>query len=555
MAPMANAEDDGPPPEPEVVTLFVRAEDLVIQERIKKPSGEMAAAVIVPHVYFASVLENKQLSKRVLSDYAGLENSEPSVLKALRDFSFHIAAGNTDEAYRCVEGIQSRNVWENLAKMCVKTRRIDVAEKCLGQMKHLRAASALREARHLEPDAELYAKCGRYYQLNLLHQACGQWEQAVEVAEKHDRIHLLGTYFAYAQHLEGMQDVAGCIKYYEQADAARSEIPRVLSQHGLVEELQQYVHNAGDANLYRWFAQFLESKSDLEGAANEYRKAEDHLSLCRIACFSQGIEAAQQICTESGSKSACYHLARHLEADGRAKEAIHFYSLSGRVGHALRLAQVQNLDNELMHLALGSGNAAQMMQAGRYCEQSGQPQKAVTLYHKAGATGRALELCFAAHLFDQLRKIAEDLRPDSGFENPEILARVGEFFLQNNQHEKAVHILGMSKQYETAVDLCSAHDVPISEDMAERMTPDKKERDAAQRTDLLMRVAKLCKKQGKFQLACKKFTQAGDKSRAMKALLQTGDTERIIFFAGTARQNDVYILAANYLQSLDWHVL
>merc|ERR1719217_85776 len=89
--------------------------------------------------------------------------------------------------------------------------------------------------------------------------------------------------------------------------------------------------------------------------------------------------------------------------------------------------------------------------------------------------------------------------------------------------------------------------------MAERMTPDKKEMDAHQRTDLLMRVAKLCKKQGKFQLACKKYTQAGDKSRAMKALLQTGDTERIIFFAGTARQNDVYILAANYLQSLDWH--
>ena len=27
--------------------------------------------------------------------------------------------------------------------------------------------------------------------------------------------------------------------------------------------------------------------------------------------------------------------------------------------------EVQNLDNELMHLALGSGNAAQMMQAGR----------------------------------------------------------------------------------------------------------------------------------------------------------------------------------------------
>lgn len=184
---------------------------------------------------------------------------------------------------------------------------------------------------------------------------------------------------------------------------------------------------------------------------------------------------------------------------------------------------------------------------------SGQPQKAVTLYHKAGATGRALELCFSARLFDQLRKIAEDLRPDSGFENPEILARVGEFFLQNQQHEKAVHILGMSKQYETAIDLCSAHDVPITDDMAERMTPDKKAMEPTARSALLTRIAKLCKKQGMFQLACKKYTQAGDKTRAMKALLQSGDTEKIIFFAGTARQNDVYVLAANYLQSLDWH--
>ena len=33
----------------------------------------------------------------------------------------------------------------------------------------------------IEEAAELYAKCGRYDQLNLLHQACGQWEQAVEV--------------------------------------------------------------------------------------------------------------------------------------------------------------------------------------------------------------------------------------------------------------------------------------------------------------------------------------------------------------------------------------
>merc|ERR1711918_195717 len=39
----------------------------------------------------------------------------------------------------------------------------------------------------------------------------------------------------------------------------------------------------------------------------------------------------------------------------------------------------------------------------------------------------------------------------------------------------------------------------------------------------------------------------------MKVLLKSGDTEKIIFFAGVSRHRDIYILAANYLQTLDWH--
>lgn len=38
----------------------------------------------------------------------------------------------------------------------------------------------------------------------------------------------------------------------------------------------------------------------------------------------------------------------------------------------------------------------------------------------------------------------------------------------------------------------------------------------------------------------------------MKALLKSGDTERIVFFANVSRQPDIYVLAGNYLQTLDW---
>lgn len=40
----------------------------------------------------------------------------------------------------------SESVWENMAKMCVKSRRLDVASVCLGNMGHARGAKALREA-------------------------------------------------------------------------------------------------------------------------------------------------------------------------------------------------------------------------------------------------------------------------------------------------------------------------------------------------------------------------------------------------------------------------
>ena len=48
------------------------------------------------------------------------------------------------------------------------------------------------------------------------------------------------------------------------------------------------------------------------------------------------------------------------------------------------------------------------------------------------------------------------------------------------------------------------------------------------------------------------YTQAGDKVKAMKCLLRSGDTQKICYFAGVSRNRDIYILAANYLQNLDW---
>ncbi|VEL22318.1 unnamed protein product [Protopolystoma xenopodis] len=72
-----------------------------------------------------------------------------------------------------------------------------------------------------------------------------------------------------------------------------------------------------------------------------------------------------------------------------------------------------------------------------------------------------------------------------------------------------------------------------------------------EKESFLSELAELCMSQGHYHLACKKFTQAGNRLGAMKALLRSGDTEKIVFFANVSKQREVYVMAANYLQTLD----
>lgn len=53
----------------------------------------------------------------------------------------------------CLSPLCSKAVWENMARMCVKTHRLDVARVCLGNMGNARASRALKQA-EAEPEPE-----------------------------------------------------------------------------------------------------------------------------------------------------------------------------------------------------------------------------------------------------------------------------------------------------------------------------------------------------------------------------------------------------------------
>uniref|UniRef100_A0A673VBY5 Intraflagellar transport protein 140 homolog n=1 Tax=Suricata suricatta TaxID=37032 RepID=A0A673VBY5_SURSU len=579
------AAEDSPGPTADVLVLsfFVTEEHGVLLQDCfpRPPAYQTLLGIHVPYYYFtnkpgeASGEEQgdpechcgpRVVGKRPLRDFVGLEACDKPTQDAMLNFSFFVAAGDMDEAFKSIKLIKSEAVWENMARMCVKTQRLDVAKVCLGNMGHARGARALRQAEQ-EPELEarvamlaiqlgmldeaeqLYRKCGRYDLLNKLHQASGQWQKAVGAAELRDRVHLRTTHYNYARHLEASGDHALALTHYEKSDTHRFEVPRMLSEDP--QSLELYVNKMKDKTLWRWWAQYLESQAEMDAALRYYELAQDCFSLVRIHCFQGDVQKAAEIANESGNWAASYHLARQYESQDEVRQAVHFYTRAQAFNNAIRLCKENGLDDQLMNLALLS-SPEDMTEAALYYEDQGEHvDRAVLLYHKAGHFSKALELAFASQQFAALQLIAEDLDERS---DPALLARCSDFFLEHNQYEKAVELLLAAKKHREALQLCLEQNMRITEEMAEKMTVPKGSKELSEETrrQLLEEVADCCMRQGSYHLATKKYTQAGNKLKAMRALLKSGDTEKIVFFAGVSRQKEIYIMAANYLQSLDW---
>ncbi|XP_048407747.2 intraflagellar transport protein 140 homolog isoform X1 [Stegostoma tigrinum] len=566
-----------------VVSFFITQEHgLLLQDSFPKVvSHEALLGLEVPYYYFSmksgetlnetesksgSPMSPQMVARRPLRDFVGLEDCDKTTRDAMLNFSFYLTIGDMDEAFKSIKLIKSEAVWENMARMCVKTRRLDVAKVCLGNMGHARGARALREAKQepeldarvamlaiqlgmLEDAERLYRNCRRYDLLTKFYQASGQWQKAIENAEGFDRVHLRTTYYNYAKHLEALGDHHLALIHYEKSDTHRFEVPRMLLED--LQALEIYVNKTKDKSLWKWWAQYLESQADMDAALKYYEKAQDYLSLVRVHCYLGNIQKASEIANETGNHAASYHLARQYEARDNVKQAIHFYTRAQAYNNAIRLCKDSGLDDHLMNLSLLS-SPEDMMEAARYYEEKGlQMDRAVMLYHKAGHFSKAIELAFATQQFNALQHIAEELDENS---DPALLSRCSDFFIEHKRFEKAVELLVTAKKYYEALHLCLEQNLTITEDMAEKMTVSKGSKELSEdfRRDLLERIADCCMRQGNYHLATKKYTQAGNKTKAMRALLKSGDTEKIIFFTGVSRQKEIYIMAANYLQSLDW---
>ncbi len=234
------------------------------------------------------------------------------------------------------------------------------------------------------------------------------------------------------------------------------------------------------------------------------------------------------------------------------KEAINYYQRAGAISNAIRICKENEMQDYLANLAF-QGNSQDMLDAARYYETvAGQEDKAVILYHKAGHTTKAVDLAFRANKYSELALITDGLTEKS---DPLLIRKVADFFMENEQFDKAVDLLAVSKRVDQALELLLKHNVPITEQLAEKLSPAKppaNKGDMHAYNSTLEMIGDAAFDQRLYTIAAKKYTEANNRTKAMKALMKSGDTSRVIFFANIQKQRETYIMAANYLQSLDW---
>lgn len=111
-----------------------------------------------------------------------------------------------------------------------------------------------------------------------------------------------------------------------------------------------------DPQIFKWWAQYLETEGEEQEALNYYKLANEHGNEARIHCQNGNAQGALKVALETQDPMACYHLARYYENEGNMREAIIYYGKSLRLHHAIRLAKEAGLDPEVFQMAMQSSS-------------------------------------------------------------------------------------------------------------------------------------------------------------------------------------------------------
>jgi intraflagellar transport protein 140 len=517
----------------------------------------------VPYIVFSD--QDGKVSNQVLSDFVGLEDESPLALAAILDFSFYSRLGEIDKSFESLQAIKSPRVWSHIVPICIKMKRLDLTEICLSHTTSPEGLAAVELAKK-EPEVEvalaaaavqfgfynmakdLYIECQRYDLVNQLLQMLGEWDAAIQVAEVDDVIHSDLTRYQYARYLEENErqfDKAAVGKY-----AKKSVKFQALVRERRLDELECFVSQHNDKELYSWFGQFNQSLGNIDKAFEYFSLAGDDVKLVELHCSEGNFNEAHRIVDEGGNAAAAYYLSKFFSGS----DAIKLLSAGGMFNHAIRLAITENLDSELLDLASKSISPKQASSCAQYFEKKGLAVDACRLFARSGETAKALAICLT--LLDHNEEDDKEtidlfvslVKKSSGEIPSELSQQVYHWLQQAGEADLIVDVIcSKTKDPHECLHFFSNHDIQLSEAIVTKLLSLCADEES---NDILQGIAMACSEQGSFKLACDLYTRCGEETKAIKCLFNAGDAEALSALANESKSTSVYALAANYLQKM-----
>jgi intraflagellar transport protein 140 len=334
--------------------------------------------------------------------------------------------------------------------------------------------------------------------------------------------------------------------------------------------------------LLLWWAQHNERRRNAQEALHFYHAGDDVYSVVRVLCSLNPpkLENALELVKKEVDKAkarfqqqqafaaaapgrrtdedqgepdpvgAAFFVGQIYERQGDVARALQYYQTAGAYRSGCRVAWRGEQYGAVVALAMKSADERLMLETAMAFEKHQMFDKAVQLYRRVGAVQCALDACVKGGLYETLHEISANLATAS--KDPAVFLGMADHFQSEGDYQKAVEMLVFAKHFDEAMKLCETRNVTLTEEMAESITADVGKLSPEEKQALLHKVAHIARDQGSWSLACKKYTQAGDRVKAMKMLMRGGETEKVIFFANHSRNAEIYTMAANYLQSQSW---
>lgn len=492
--------------------------------------------------------------------------------------------------------------WMQLSTIAIKKRDLDVVLFCVTKMKMARAA---RDARRLLVSSKTHHEALASLSMNLgmvdeaiviikesgdeealcrVYQEMNNWTEAIETA---GRMNLQTVYYNYAKKLEADGNFTQAIKYYELSNTHTFEVPRMLytmdtNNTSLRAYCNKDLPKESDSNcsvnsqiqLYKWWAQFCESIGEMDEAAAGYTRAQDYYNLVRLLCFTGQREKAQSLVESLMSQNletnsperrnldaALLFLGKQLEGTNPS-DSIAYFLACGAIKHALKTCKNAAMVNEMVKIIVtyGSKEDAKGLIA-KYLrgEEANEISAAsmIRLYHKCGLTSKAVRKAIESRNWGQLREIiAEEAEKTSGEQGSISESAIQDALeaLRNDSEivDIVIDLILMAKNSQEFLleNIIQEYNIQVDETLIDRV--EKLTASRGSNEKLISSLADLSLKQGKYFIAAKLFNSTGDRINSIKALIRSGDTDKVIKYANIARNKGVYKMAANYLQTVDF---